>query len=99
MLLFLLSDTIGAQLGRLKVNPYSEVAMGSCVYCGEPAGLFRKKHDKCDARYQDGRSLLIEQVVAALAKAVEVVSYVFVARLALDPRHRCSPTMGRKHNC
>lgn len=33
--------------------------MGQCSYCGQPAGLFRKKHKECEARYNEGWSRMI----------------------------------------
>ncbi len=34
--------------------------MGSCIYCGKAAGIFRNKHNSCEERRNQGWSQLIE---------------------------------------
>lgn len=40
--------------------------MGSCVYCGESAGLFRKLHKECELKYQTGISEIKKELVEAI---------------------------------
>jgi len=41
--------------------------MGTCEYCGKPAGFLRKKHAECEKLYKDGW----ESMIATARKAVE----------------------------
>jgi hypothetical protein len=34
--------------------------MGNCIYCGKPAGFFKKKHSACEILYQNGWKTMIE---------------------------------------
>jgi len=36
--------------------------MGTCIYCGEPAGLLRKTHKECKDRFQLGSASIISLV-------------------------------------
>jgi hypothetical protein len=50
-----------------------EAALGNCKYCGKPAGLFRSKHDECQAQFlererllQDGKQRISVEVSQAI---------------------------------
>lgn len=36
--------------------------MGNCIYCGKPAGLFRKKHKECENKFDNGKKQIIDIV-------------------------------------
>lgn len=36
--------------------------MGNCIYCGKPAGFFKKSHEKCKKRHEYGKSKIISLV-------------------------------------
>ena len=36
--------------------------MGNCIYCGQKAGMLKKKHDKCERNYKSGFNKMVEQV-------------------------------------
>ncbi|HMQ76052.1 MAG TPA: hypothetical protein PKE21_11425 [Flavobacteriales bacterium] len=37
--------------------------MGTCIHCGKPAGLFRSRHDACEARAQRRQAELLQRKV------------------------------------
>jgi hypothetical protein len=40
--------------------------MANCKYCGEAAGFLRYSHKDCDKKFNEGRSLIASQAMAAL---------------------------------
>ena len=40
--------------------------MGNCIYCGNPAGLFRSKHAECERIVQSGRQRIKETVSSTI---------------------------------
>jgi hypothetical protein len=39
--------------------------MGNCLHCGEPAGLLRKKHKECVAKFEDGKNKIVVHPINA----------------------------------
>src|ERR1700688_4576190 len=44
--------------------------MAKCIYCGQPAGLFRRQHSKCAQLYQDGQRRIASEAEACLRRIV-----------------------------
>ncbi|SOB58593.1 conserved protein of unknown function [Pseudodesulfovibrio profundus] len=40
--------------------------MGVCIFCGGKAGLFRKEHRECRARYNEGKSQIVDIVSSSV---------------------------------
>jgi hypothetical protein len=51
-----------------------ETPLGNCKYCGKPAGLFRSKHDECEAEYLEREHLIHdgkERISAEVSQAIK----------------------------
>jgi hypothetical protein len=49
--------------------------VGTCKYCGQPAGFLRTKHSECTQRHEDGKREIVALITRSLSPstAVEVV--------------------------
>lgn len=39
--------------------------MGNCVFCGQPAGFFRRRHRQCQKKHDDARKTMLNMATAA----------------------------------
>ena len=33
--------------------------MGNCIYCSQPAGFLRSKHNECESTYNNGKQAIV----------------------------------------
>jgi hypothetical protein len=45
--------------------------MGTCIYCGKPAGLFSHQHKECREQYDDAAKRIFESFKEALTNSME----------------------------
>lgn len=48
--------------------------MGECIFCGQPAGFFRKQHDECREEHEIGKTTLNRLAAGAFADNVDLAA-------------------------
>ena len=68
--------------------------MADCVYCGEPAGLLRKRHKDCEEKAQRGRQEILDAAMEAI-KAPDQLG-ALTGRIETIEEHRRVPVGERQ---
>ena len=65
--------------------------MGTCIYCGQPAGLLKKQHRECSVRYQEGWSKMVTTARTALAEESDLAQ--IEPQLLTVAKEHCVPVV------
>ena len=49
--------------------------MGKCIYCGEEAGLLKKKHKTCEMNYFSGKRVIVDNISSTITKTSDFQSF------------------------
>jgi len=48
--------------------------VGTCIYCGQPAGVFGTKHSECVQRHEDGKREIVALIQRSLSPSTAIES-------------------------